>query len=284
MSNLNSIINSYPIQYGIEFNQTFTLNPTVTGNGSIGAGNKFTLSNQAGDPVWYSNIGPVGGKGSWLFPNVSGSDGTSVSTVEANIPSTWADGDYSLGFWVMSPDLSGTYFTPMPIISVGMSSGGSTDVQLCIGKTGSDWKFIYSVDGGTTFAAFTPPISQNVWYFVTIRKDLANSQLTFTLDTQYSSTVTNTTTGTARPIRIGAIGALTLPDVYISNFYIAPSSVIGPTQQLQIYNAGITPPRVVKYWNGSAWITSSDQKVYNGTAWVDWNAQRWAGGPNWVGV
>jgi len=282
MANLNAVINSYPIQYGIEFNQTYTLNPTVTGTGSIGSGNKFTKSGTSPNPTWEPTIGPIGGAGSWSFPN-SSSTGTRVLTVEANLPSTWADGDYSLGLWVMFPSLGGAYYGPTPFIDVGMSSSGSTDAQLAIAKDGADWKFAYSVDGGTTYAAFTPPVFANVWYFLTIRKDLANSQISFGMNTQYVSTIANTTTGDARPITIGAITPLGALAPNISNFYIATSAVINTTQQVAIYNAGITAARVVKYWNGSAWITSSNQKVYNGSAWVDWNASRWSGSA-WIPI
>ena len=282
MANLNAVINSYPIQYGIEFNQTFTLNPTVTGTGSIGSGNKFTVNTGSGNPTWNPTIGPIGGAGSWSFPNQA-TTGTRVATVEANIPSTWADGDYSLGFWVMFPGLGGTYYGPMPFIDVGMNSSGSLDAQLAIAKDGADWKFAYSADGGATYAAFTPPVFEDVWYFLTIRKDLANSQISFGMNTQYISTVASTSTGDARPITIGAITSLSNLVPNISNFYIATSAVIGTAQQVAIYNAGITAARVVKYWNGSAWITSSNQKVYNGTAWVDWNASRWSGSA-WIPI
>jgi hypothetical protein len=50
-----------------------------------------------------------------------------------------------------------------------------------------------------------------------------------------------------------------------------------------IYQAGSTSSRTVKYYDGTAWQTSSGQKVWNGTAWVDWTAKKYDG-TAWVTI
>lgn len=41
--------------------------------------------------------------------------------------------------------------------------------------------------------------------------------------------------------------------------------------------------RTVKYWDGTQWSTSSDQKVYDGTNWVNWDAKRYDGN-SWISI
>lgn len=43
------------------------------------------------------------------------------------------------------------------------------------------------------------------------------------------------------------------------------------------------PGGIVRYWNGTAWVDSSAQKVWNGTAWIDWDHKYW-NGTQWISL
>jgi hypothetical protein len=83
----------------------------------------------------------------------------------------------------------------------------------------------------------------------------------------------------------GSSSAQSVSDFYVnySNIHWATSSVLNSNAISEIWTAGSTLPRTVKYFDGTTWQTSSAQKVWNGTAWVDWTAKRFDGS-TWINV
>jgi hypothetical protein len=281
MTNLNGTINALPIQYGVELNQSYTLNPTVTGSGSIGSGNKFTLRGASGNPVFESTVGPPGGAGSWYFPNDAGNDGAAIRSVTSTLPQTWDDGDYTLGFWVKVNNIPGTFYGPVGIfkLSNGVSDESPAILLYKDGSNNLSWLYRF---GGLT-VGFAPPIQVGEWHFIAIRKSINDGNITFYQDMMYQDTKSSTATGSGGYFEIGFDGIIDVGfTVNISNFFIGPSS-IGPNDLYGVYFAGITPPRQVKYWNGNSWQLSQGQKVYVNGMWLDWNASRYSNG-SWIPI
>lgn len=248
MSQLSNVINSYPVEHAIEFNEAYSLDPTITGSATRTSGNKFTLGGSSGAPVYYSNINPPGGSGSWLFPNQAGVDGASITTTSA-ISSTWADGDYSTGVWVMFPDLSETYSgTPIEILSVDM--GGTVVVKLGLAKVGTEWKFTRTINGGTTWTAFTPStLIANQWYYLGIGKSGAGIQ--FGVDYWFANgSAISSATGTGGSITLGHkandASAITY---YLSNFYIGTTASLPTAAVFAINAAGSIRPTKSSLYN-----------------------------------
>jgi hypothetical protein len=249
MSQLSDVINSYPVEHAIEFNQEYTLDPTVTGSGTRTSGDKFTLGGSSGTPVYYPNIKAPGGSGSWLFPNQAGVDGASITTTSA-ISSTWADGNYSLGVWVMFPDLSETYSgTPIDILSLDM--GGSAVVKVGLTKTGTEWKFARTINGGTAWVPFTPStLIANQWYYVAIGKDQGVGAIQFAVDYWWANGVAFSGTGSGGSITLGHktsdASAITY---YLSNFYIGTATGIPGAAVSAINAAGSIRPTKSNLYN-----------------------------------
>jgi hypothetical protein len=276
MANLHNVINALPIQYGVQLNQSYTLNPTVTGSGSIGTGNKFTLRGASGNPVFESTVGPAGGAGSWYFPNDPSNDGAAIRSVSATLPEVWDDGDYTLGFWIKVNSIPGSFYGPVGVFK--LSNGVSTDDSpaiLLYKDNSNNISWLYRFGGMTV--GFAPPIQVGEWHFIAIRKSINDGNITFYQDMMYQDTKSTTATGSGGYFEIGFDGVIdTAFTVNISDFFIGTSS-ISVNDLYGVYLAGITPPRQVKYWNGNSWQLSQGQKVFNGSYWVDWNAQRWTG-------
>ena len=249
MSQLSDVINSYPVEHAIQFNQEYTLDPTVTGSATRTSGNKFTLGGSSGAPVYYANVNAPGGSGSWLFPNQAGVDGASITTTSA-ISSTWADGNYSAGVWVMFPDLSETFSgTPIDILSIDM--GGSAIVKIALTKIGTEWKFARTINGGTNWLAFTPStLIANQWYYLSVGKDQSLGAIQFGVDYWYASAVAFAGTGSGGSITLGHktsdASAITY---YLSNFYIGTTTGIPAAGVFAINAAGSIRPTKSNLYN-----------------------------------
>lgn len=235
-SSLNSKINSYPVEYSIEFNQTFTLDPTITGSGIPLDGNKFVVTGGSSSPSYYPNIGPPGGAGSWYFPNEDNLTGTGIEST-SKLPSTWGDGDFSTGFWVMFPSFGGAYNGVMDVFRLTSSA---FTVRIALSRNASnEWQLSRSLDGGTTYVGFTPALNTNQWYFVTIGKSNAFSVIQCGLNATYVNTTGFTGSGTGGIIKFGSQTSLDAArPFYISNFYIGTSTGIPASAASAINTAG----------------------------------------------
>ncbi|NBQ17264.1 hypothetical protein EBU24_03035, partial [bacterium] len=126
-SALNTKINSYALERGIEFSETYSLTPTRTGSNPLGT---YILSNTP-DPAYESTVGPIGGSGSWKF--VSKSAGSvRFRTTSTNEWLGVNDTDYTQGFWFSVgsiPSLTSAASTPtaatiyalLPVTGIGFN-------------------------------------------------------------------------------------------------------------------------------------------------------------------
>lgn len=242
MSQLSNVINSYSPEHSIEFNEAYTLDPTITGSATRTSGDKFTLGGSSGAPVYYANVNSPGGSGSWLFPNQAGVDGASITTTSA-ISSTWADGNYSAGVWVMFPDLSETFSgTPIDILSIDM--GGSAIVKMGLTKIGTEWKFARTLNGGTSWNPFTPgALIANQWYYLSVGKDQSAGGIQFAADYWWASPAAFSGTGSGGSITLGhKTGDASAITYYLSNFYIGTTTNIPAPAVFAINAAGSIRP------------------------------------------
>lgn len=270
---LNRTTNSFPIEYGIEMNEGFSVAPTITGSSAPAVNTTtFTLTGSSGSPT-LSTLCPAGGRGSWLFPNSSGSaEGAGIQSTSA-LTQTWADGDFSTGFWIMMPSFPGTYY------------GGSRDffkltssafgIHLGINETSGVWRFTRSLDGGATYTNFGPTLTANQWYYISIVKSNASSNITFKIDNASTTTDSLSGSGTGGLIKFGSSSSLDSTQIYyISNFYMGSTTAVDSTAMTTIDLVGRTTPGIIKYYDGAAFQTALNPYVYDGTKWVLWNSYR----------
>ena len=287
-SALNTKINSYALERGIEFDSTYpTVSPFIgprTGTSPLGNFGK----NTTGNIVWEPTVGPIGGSGSWKLQMSTTTATNSYvrgTTASATELAGMADNDWSVGFWFKLNDLpTGNSLTALGLLTLGDSSSGVT-ISIS-GPSSSHGVRLYVVKnlyGGITNIHPNALVTNRWYYFAVTRSGNAHSLY---LDGSNIFTFNSSTTGTASTLMWGDTSARVFNGSWnISNYYLAPTSVIGPTQISEIWTTGSTPPstRTVKYWNGTSWVDSIGQKVWNGTAWVDWNAKRFDGSA-WVNV
>ena len=269
---LNRTTNSFPIEYGIEMNEGFTTAPTITGSSAPAVGTTtFTVLGTTGNPV-FSTLCPAGGRGSWRFPNSTNPGSAIVST--AALSSTWADGDFSTGFWVMMPSFPGTYYSnSRDFFRLTCSAFG---IHLGLSKDGSDqWRFTKSLDSAATYSDFGPVLNSNQWYYISIVKSNASSNITFKVDNANTVTESFTGSGIDGTIKFGSAVSLdSTQEWYISNFYMASTTAVDSTAIATIDLVGKTTPGIIKYYDGAAFQTALNPYVYDGTKWVLWNSYR----------
>jgi len=286
-SALNTKINSYTLNRGIEFDFAVSNTPTRTGTNPLGAYSTVAGNTQ---PIYESTVGPPGGSGSWKFnlSNVSTSlsrlvSNTSTSTLEnLGIP----DGDWSVGIWFniasIEPAASGTFLTNILSIAPVSTNGLSFNIRPSNSPTNPS-TIGFQPNAGVDLVG--PVITPNQWHYVATVK--TGTSASYYYDGALVGTRTGLSAGgTTSSINFNGTSYLgtTTSSINLSNYYLTSSATIGATQIAEIYAIGKpSTGRTVKYYNGTSWVDSSAQKVYNGTAWIDWDAKRWDG-TAWVTV
>jgi hypothetical protein len=289
-SNLHNKINSYAIQRGFEFaDNPVTTTPARTGSNPLTS--TFTLSTP--NPI-YINDGPAGGNGCIEVRYATTGNGTPTSIRPPSNHNTdmvgIADGDWSIGFWFKYTSLPTGTATNLINPIVNWNSTLTVKVTGSSATAPNASKLLISaVTSSATTAIVSETILVNTWYYFAItRTNEATNNYKVYLNGTLRNTFTNTTIPATNPFG-GGFGTNasqnTIATLRACNFYLAPTSVIGPNEIAEIWTVGSTPPstRTVKYFNGTSWVDSIGQKVWNGTAWVDWNAKRYDG-TQWITV
>lgn len=243
-SNLHDKINSYSIERGVEFSETYALPPTRTGSLSQSTDSSWSLLGNA--PTYQSNVGPIGGAGSWKFTNNVGT-ATACRIQAPGLASRHNDEDYSSGIWVkfnQLPTGSGSadvvfHLVPNPTNNIGYGFGLSgsshpTDPSKLSIQAETSPKFASSITINTTD-----------WYYVAIRR--VDNEVKWYVNGSLIHTLTVTGTGTASNVNFGNATTNSIQDFNISNYYVATSSVITETQIAEIWTAGSTLPASVNY-------------------------------------
>ena len=238
-SNLNTKINSYAIENGIEFDQAFASPPTQTGTVTENTSANWAILGK--NPVYESTVGPLGGSGSWKYVG-DASTGCRLRTNAGALLPLSADGDYSVGFWVKANDLRDLDAFNNSIQMFVLAS--SATHGFAINVTGGLATLPYNISLTAAGSTITTDVTMDTtnWYYFAVVKSGTN--LNFYINNVLKQTRTNMgTAANATAIIWGDnIASSDGYSLNISNFYYASTSVIGSTQVAEIWTAGSVAP------------------------------------------
>jgi hypothetical protein len=295
MANLSAKILSYPVETYIPMHSAVGVTtPEMYGTYLPTATPYMNTSSTI--PTYDPTSSPVGATGgSWLFNQPTTGQGRQIRMNSATYlnEKVW-DGRYGFGIWVKFNSLptgTGQYTvfstarsSSFPGFSLNISGNGYPTYPRTL---------ISNLFG--TNLILTQNVQINTWYYIVGRKSIGTGLATMWVNGVKLQTGTNNTTGTT-PIAVPGESQYTITfgsqqTASTSNsfsFNLAHAHLMDYTNFTDaaiadIYQAGSTSSRTVKYFNGTSWVDSIGQKVWNGTAWVDWNAKRFDGS-TWVTI
>jgi hypothetical protein len=240
-SALNTKINSYTLNRGIEFDEAFSLTPTRTGTNTLGT---YT-QNLSPNITYESTVGPPGGSGSWKFV-LNNATNMNSWFLNATNPSTTegagiSDGDWSMGVWFNLAALpNGGGFSPLIIcVAPTASTVGYSIAVSGADNAGDSNKITFNPNGGIAF--YGPVVTVNQWHYAAIVKTGTSASY------YYDGTLVTTKTalsagGTITGFRFGGAGygATNTTTMNLSNYYLTSTSQIGATQVGEIWTVGST--------------------------------------------
>jgi hypothetical protein len=241
MSQLNDKINSYALERGIAFNQAFTQTPTRTGTNPLAS----SFSKNSGTATVYesgSGYGPVGGNGSWNMPISTTSVNNGYFRAAASSATEVlgaSDGDYSVGFWFKVNGLpTGSVFNALTLFTYGGLSTYGFGVSVAGSSYSGGSRLIV---GPSASNATSLVVSPGTWYYLAvIRNTNATNNFTVYVNNNLVLTATHTSTTAVSSWTMGNTAANTVLNnsFNFSDYYMTTSSVIGPTQIAEIWQAG----------------------------------------------
>jgi hypothetical protein len=236
MSILSDKIASYTREIDFNFDQTYSLNPTLTGTDAV-----FTTWQVINTPpVYESTVGPPGGAGSWYFTNA-----TRYRSNNATVMNGMLDNDFSFGGWFKIPvlnnastsDTAFNLFGSFPTVFEGLTvfvTGGSH-------ATFPNHIFISNVSTGQ----FIQAISANTWYYVAIIKTSSDNTIKTYVNGIQVSTLVPATTPTTNPnyIQFGnTTGTSSDGNFNLAHYYHTTPTAINAAAIAEIWTAGSTAP------------------------------------------
>jgi hypothetical protein len=236
MTILNSKINSYSIEKGIELNEAYALPPTETGTLGQSSGSDWSVFSGIA-PTYESTVGPVGGGGSWKFNVAGDANGSRLRSINAATIATVNDKDFTAGCWVRFSQLpTGTSTSGCAIMQIGniFSTGFSFWLASATSAFGNNFSFASTtgvvVDSGV-------PCNVNQWYFLSV---IVNGTSTkYYVDGVETNSLTRTLSGSGVQLFFGALNTTSHNAIFnISNAFIAPNTVITASDLQTIYLAG----------------------------------------------
>ena len=261
------------------------------------------MNTQSTLPTYDSTSNPIGAgtDGSWVFnQTVINQQGKHIRTNPATYDNqkVW-DGLYGFGLWIKFNSIpvgtSTAQYNLYQTARVSSFPGFGISIRGTAHTSGP--ALMHNLFNSTTPILTNPQV--DTWYYIVGRKssNTVNNRAEIWVNGVRVAVGTNRTfvnpvgptTDTAPyQITFGDTTVRTTANAFsynISHAHLMDSTTFTDAAIAEIYQAGITAPsvRTVKYYDGTAWQTSSAQKVYNGTAWVDWNAKRFDGSA-WVNV
>jgi len=242
-STLNTKINSYAIENGIEFDFAVATPPTQTGTITDNTSSYWTI--QGNSPVYEPTVGPPGGSGSWKF-SCNAANGSSLRNNGGSILTLSGDGDYSIGFWAKANDLRDLdgYNDSCQLYILAPTTTTGFVIYVTGGAALNPYKISFRA-AGETFATDVTMTTTDWYYFAVVK---TGTNINFYINGQLKQTRTNLQTANATLQRWGdTLASSDLFTVNISNSYYASTSVIGPTQIAEIWTAGSTAAATVNY-------------------------------------
>jgi hypothetical protein len=232
-SALNTKINSYAIENGIEFDQAVAVPPTQTGTITENTPAYWALLGRS--PVYEPSVGPIGGSGSWRFTGNS-ANGSRLRNNGGTILTLSGDGDYSIGFWAKANSLRPASASESACVLYLLAN--PTTIGFSVNVTGGSHstpnRVAISATGTTTITDVT--MNTTDWYYFAVTKTGTN--LNFYINNVLKASRTNMQTANASVQNWADASPIDGYEVNISNWYYASTSVIGPTQIAEIWTAG----------------------------------------------
>lgn len=233
-ASLDNKINSYSLQFGIDFDEAYSLNPTVTG--SIGTSFTQTWSLTGNAPTYEATVGPAGGAGSWRFKSGPSFGDCRFRNTTSALMQSINDQDFSVGFWVKINTLP-TLSNGAPLIAWQLASNNGFILNSY--NDGGTLKFLYNSLGQTVL--LPDALNLNEWYyFATVRNPFSTYLYVNGVFKHTFAVSGGSNNGSS--LNFGQISQGFDSDVNLSNWYLAPTSVIGSTQISEIYAAGSVNP------------------------------------------
>ena len=290
MPNLDSKIQSFNPEIYRKLNEGVA--PTNTS--SINTGSLVVGYALQGDAVKATTVndGPIGSDG--ICYNLNQQHPTQFSnglnfTANTALANATNDRDYYQGMWlkfVTVPNgASAVRLMCSNASTVGSFQGFSIPIQ---SRTGGGYKAVLQLSNGTSFfstSSATPiNITDGNWHYLAVRR--YGNTFDMYVDGVLEATGTSSVTSTTYTYAFGN-GSGYNQSAYVmrmGHLHFGTTANFPATAPMDIWLAGNNPPsKVVKYFDGTNWQTSSAQKVWNGTAWIDWTAKKYDGS-QWITI
>ena len=310
MTRLTDKIHSYTVRNGIDFNESFTGSwPSQYGSNTFSAGAQQVL-NTNGGLTSTANDGPFPGQYSWRFQNGNGKAARlrwSTGNTESSVGANWVrPQNFTYSIWVRINSMDQNPFYNRAFAEYTNFTGN--------GNPGSDddwymgWYMGYIKETNSSAPNYNKPVLnlytgyQDVyisddhngnfldygkWYLATIRKTKINSttvEVEFMINGVIKQTRTHTYGDNAMATYDhGQSNTGVWVDHSLGCSFLGESSVFTQSVIADIYKYGSPIQVPVKYYDGSAWQTSSNQQIWNGSKWIPMYANRWTG-TEWVPI
>jgi hypothetical protein len=284
MSRLTDKIQSYSMESGTLFDETYSgAAPTMFGTNTTPA----TWAESGSTAITTVN-GPMPGQKAWQFVASTSSGVGKRLRNTGNDMNLVADNSYSFGTWIKFSNFYTTVSnTFMPMIAVRPVSRGLLISGFLNANDGLNTLFV--TVGNLTFGT-TNNITTDKWYYIAVRRDGANAFIYVNGELIGSTTsMTINTTATMTGYDFGTVQTNYNQTVQVGPSYIAPYLTIQEPQILEIWKYGSPTNRTgsqnadIRYWDGTTFTQSLNEKVYHSGGWQDVFASRWDGA-NWIAI
>jgi len=243
-SALNTKINSYSLQRGLELSETVSASPTRTGTNTSSAMTTLGTTYEAA-------VGPIGGAGSWKFDYTTSTSTNgylrSGNTGSSGEYSGTSDQDYSTGFWFKLNNLpTGTSNQALSLAQLQVTTTAGYGVWVSGSTAGIPNSITVQSGNGGVITGLSTTLSTGVWYYLALRRTTTRIYI-------YLNGTELGNFATAGPIApnnwfLGGylLASSSAGSVNISNYYLTTSTAIGPTQISEIWTSGSTSSVVNK--------------------------------------
>lgn len=297
---LTDKIDSYSLKVNIKFDENFTSSTAPTNSGTSSLPSAITYYNGGMSGI---TKGPFPGQKCWRYNNTSsaagqryGSSGGSseLLSIFTDLNPVLADRvGFTVGMWIKINTFPTTAYTSANrLINTTNATPNNLYDGFYIGY-GPD-----PVSGKNAFDFYTGGIDTAItsdhngndlvagrWYYIAMRRVVrANGTQMLMKHEIYVNGTLKTTTSEVEMLNSNFtffwFNSLVAPGITnhdLAAYHVGTANVLDSTAIADIWKYGAPIQKVVKYYDGSAWQTSSDKKVYDGSEWIPMYANIWDG-------
>jgi len=230
-STLNTKINSYAIENGIEFSQAYALVPNQTGTNTETLSSNWAKSGR--DPLFESAVNPPNGSGSWRMLS-NGTNQCYHRTRGGNIIGRFRDHDWVTGIWVKFNSLATGISMSTPFWRLDPTATSGFEFGYTTYADGRPPQFY--VRGSGAQEILVGQIVFDTWYLLSVNR--IGNIMTHYINGQSVSIQTRNSTELQTNFGWGTT-TFYEASINISNQFVAASSVITPEDITDIYITGM---------------------------------------------